>query len=66
MHRYMLFFNTYFALNPVKRHKKGAEVRRRGVKFNTSARGFVLFHTRVVRRSSFSGKNHKTIFKKFM
>jgi len=26
--------------------KKGAEVRRRGVKFSTSARGFVLVHTR--------------------
>jgi hypothetical protein len=45
--------------------KKGAEVRRRGVKFNTSARGFVLIHTSLVHRSSFSQEKHLSIFKKY-
>jgi hypothetical protein len=44
------------------RIKKGAEVRRRGVKFNTSARGFVIVHTSPVHRSSSSMEKHLFIF----
>jgi hypothetical protein len=59
------FQSAFFGYNPRIRQKKGAEVRRRGVKFNTSARGFVFIHTRPVNRSSFSGKKDLIIFKKY-
>ena len=66
----MLYFIELFCIeSPVLRKciwlivlktgiKKGAEVRRRGVKFNTSARGFVLVNTSPFYRCSFSVKKH--------